>query len=1271
VLICPFFIYSGSERQLFYLLDGHDENFELYFMNNFRKIIPHKWLQRSRQKSLDSRELLDASDQKQAHRALSESEERYRMLVELSPETIVVHSEGKLVYVNPAGVRLMGVDYPEQLLGLPVMDMLPPETRQQNLEMLAQIAQGKALPPLEQMIFKPDGSIVEVEMMCAAVLFQGKPAFQLIVRNITERKQEIEALRESEERYRRLFEGISLGVFQSSPEGKALAVNAAFARMFGYISAEEVVSTVQNVAREIFADPNRREEIARSVQENPANNTFENIYRRKDGSTFPGTLHLHPVKDRAGRLAYFEGLIDDISERKRSEVQIQESETRIRALVEAAPLGLHQYELLPDGKLIFRGANPSADHILGINHQELIGLPIEDAFPAHRQSEIPSLYRQVALAGVPYFCEQVAYQDNQIRGVFEIHAFQTAPSHMAVFFQDITEKKKAEEALRESEQKFRTLIEQNSEGVILYDERGRVIEWNAAQERNSGISSQEALGRPVWDLQFEALPPDQRSPDRYERLKAQGINLLQTGQSPIFYHPIEISIYRPDGRQVFIQQTAFPIKTNAGFRIGSIMRDITDRKQAELDLQRRMDEMEALRAVALAGTEAVSTDDLLNRVAGIVHEQLYPDHFGIALLDEKAQVLIYHPSFNPGPYLASSIVPLDCGISGAVARSGTLKRVADVQLDPDYLDVFPGIRSELCVPLKIGLRVIGVINLQKTTPDSFSEADERLVTAIASELSTALEKIRLLEAEQNRRKELEALEKISAVLRTEDNKDQALQAALERVMAVMVLQAAGIVLRDPESGDWVAEMGLGEWGFEKGMHLPSDEAISQQVASSQHYYLDNEVDPDPGLLLPDSLVWTRAFLCLALIVDGETQGLLYLGRASSFLPADIHLAIAMADVLAGTLHRMNLHEQTRRQLERLTALRAIDQSILSRLDMEITLEVLLEQITTQLQVDAANILLYQPDRQVLVPTAERGVRSKLYWDGSMVLRDTHAGRVALNRKMEIIADLSQMDDYLFAKVRRLGDDFIGFAAVPLVARGELKGVLQIFHRSQLKPTRDWLDFLDALADQAAIAINSALLFNQQQQTNARLTKAYEDTIDGWSRALDLRDEETEGHSQRVTELTLELARRLDIPEEQLVHIRRGAQLHDIGKMGVRDSILLKPDTLTEEEWVLMRCHPTFARNLLAPIEFLGPAVEIPYGHHEKWDGSGYPQGLKGEEIPFSARIFAVIDVWDALTHDRWYRKAWPTEKAFDYIRLQSGRHFDPQVVQKFLEMIDE
>ena len=166
------------------------------------------------------------------------------------------------------------------------------------------------------------------------------------------------------------------------------------------------------------------------------------------------------------------------------------------------------------------------------------------------------------------------------------------------------------------------------------------------------------------------------------------------------------------------------------------------------------------------------------------------------------------------------------------------------------------------------------------------------------------------------------------------------------------------------------------------------------------------------------------------------------------------------------------------------------------------------------------------------------------------------------------------------------------------------------------------------------------------------------------------DLETEGHTQRVTEMTLILARRFGFTKEELLHIRRGALLHDIGKMGVPDNILLKPEPLAEEEWIIMQKHPQYAYELLQPIDFLRLALDIPYYHHEKWDGTGYPHGLKGEDIPLTARLFAVVDVWDALRSDRPYRPAWSEEEALAYIREQVGKHFDPQVVEAFLKMIE-
>jgi putative two-component system response regulator len=190
-----------------------------------------------------------------------------------------------------------------------------------------------------------------------------------------------------------------------------------------------------------------------------------------------------------------------------------------------------------------------------------------------------------------------------------------------------------------------------------------------------------------------------------------------------------------------------------------------------------------------------------------------------------------------------------------------------------------------------------------------------------------------------------------------------------------------------------------------------------------------------------------------------------------------------------------------------------------------------------------------------------------------------------------------------------------------------------------------------------------------QEAHSQLLGAYEATIEGWSRAMDLRDRETEGHSQRVAEFTMRMAIASGMSPEELVHMHRGALLHDMGKLGVPDSILHKPFTFTDEEWAIMRRHPQLAYDMLYPVEYLRPALDIPYCHHEKWDGSGYPRGLKGDEIPLAARLFAVIDVWDALTSDRPYRRAWTNENALAYIKEQSGKHFDPEIVNLFFRVI--
>lgn len=368
-----------------------------------------------------------------------------------------------------------------------------------------------------------------------------------------------------------------------------------------------------------------------------------------------------------------------------------------------------------------------------------------------------------------------------------------------------------------------------------------------------------------------------------------------------------------------------------------------------------------------------------------------------------------------------------------------------------------------------------------------------------------------------------------------------------------------------------------------------------------------------------------------------------------------------------TAELVKANKQIQLHLQRLGALYEIDRAITASLDLRFTLKVLLEQVTSQLGVHAAIVLVLNRHTQMLEYATALGFLSSALQNTRLPLGEGHAGCVALEQCVISIPNLAESPDSFLRSSLLKSEKFITYYGAPIIAKGRVMGVLELFHRAPLDFDPEWLDFLNTIAAQAAIAIDNAELFNNLQRSNIELTWAYNATLEGWSRALDLRDKETEGHSQRVTEITLSLAQAMGLNEDELVNVRRGALLHDIGKIGIPDTILLKPGPLNDEEREIMRKHPVYSYELLAPISFLRQALDIPYCHHEKWDGTGYPRGLKGEQIPLAARIFAVVDVWESLLSDRPYRPAWPKEKVREYIRSLAGTHFDPKVIEVFFD----
>jgi PAS domain S-box-containing protein/putative nucleotidyltransferase with HDIG domain len=1065
-------------------------------------------------------------------------------------------------------------------------------------------------------------------------------------------------------------------------------------------------------------------------------------------------------------------------EHQRAAELIQNNEKRFRALIEN---GLDNISLLSaDGTLLWE--SPATVRTLGYEPDEFLGHNIFQLM--HPEDLNWASERFAKLLQEPGAREQGIFRLRHHDGTWRwTEAVVTNLLHepgveaIVINYRDITERKQAEEMLKEERNLLRTLIDHLPDRIFVMDAQGRKTLSNTADWKASGGGKMEdVLGK----TDFDTYPAEMA-----EGFWALDKAVIDSGKPVINYEEPGLDAA---GNLVWVLSTKVPLHDGQGKIAGlvGIGRDITERKQADVERQTLLEIMQGL----------ADTDDLqhfLRLIHRSIARMIYAENFFVVLYNENTALFeeIYSVDQYDEPASPSA---LEKSITSYVFRTGeplllTKPLFEDLVAQGEVELVGTDSVSWLGAPLKIQNRTIGVIVVQDyENPNSYTERDRDFLSLIGSQIALAIERKQSADRQKYHARLLRHIN--DAVIATDDQfRITAWNRAAEKMYGWSSKEVLGRNVSEVLSADLNDEQRAENRELLKQSNVSREERIYQRrdgrtifveantialtdeqgkftgyvsvnrditerkkveidLRQSEEQYRSlfedspislwvedfSEVKQRLDQLKKNGIVDIPTYLrehpefvveCAkhVRILDVNTAAMkLYhasqkselLGSLDNILSTfpieqfeqeliqlandrsdfereeidqtltgeEIHVNMrwsvapgyedSLEKVIISTLdvtERKRAEERIQLQIQHLRALRAIDIAISSSFNLSLTLDVLLEQVITQLKVDAAGVLLFQPITKTLVYAASRGFSSTAIREAKIRLGEGYAGNAILEGRMIHIPNLMETNTGSAQALLMKGENLIDYYGLPLIVKGEMKGVLEIFHRSVLDSNPDWLDFLDALAGQALIAIENATLFENLQRSNSELFQAYDATIEGWSHALDLRDKETEGHTLRVTELTMELARQFGFTEEQLINIRWGALLHDIGKMGVPDTILLKPGTLTDEEWEIMRRHPTFAFEMLSPIGFLRSSLDIPYCHHEKWDGSGYPRGLKGEVIPLAARLFAVVDVWDALRSDRPYRKGWTVEATIEHIRSQTGTHFDPKVVEPFLNLI--
>ena len=1151
---------------------------------------------------------------------------------------------------------------------------------------------------IEKRFVRKDGQIVQTDLAVHGVRQDNGTVdyFVALLQDITERKRAEEKLRESEVQYRTLFEKANEGILYLSLDFKIIAVNESFARMHGYTIVE-----MQKMRLPDLDTPATTRQVPERATQLMArgNLQFEVEHYHKDGHVFP--LEVSASLVTVGNEPFILAFHRDITERKQMKDALRAKTAELDRYF------THSLDLMciADSAGYFRRLNPQWEKTLGYALAELEGKHLMDfVHPADRAATLATIEQLTAQRSVLNFENRYQCKDGSYRWI----EWRSLPIGDLIYAtaRDITERKQAEETVRENEQFYRTILETAMDGFWMMDvPTGKILQVNQAYCQMSGYAHEELMGMTVFQL--EVIEDAERVQAHVQRVMTQGSDRFESTHR------------RKDGSafQVEISVTYLP---HAGGRTVAFLRDITERKRAEELLYQSEDKYRRL---------IENSPDIVyifsDRRGGVYYSPRVEQVLGYPAEHLYANPLLWNQSIHPDDLGAIALAlersahgePFDVNYRLRDAR-GEWRWLHDRSIDrrtENGETIIEGLASDITEQK----RVLDELVQAKET----AEANEQLKSDLLNKLNQAQQIAQIGSWDWNLASNTvwwsDETYHIFGVTPQDytpgyasNNQfvhpadlphfEKAVQQALETRQSVntdlRIVTLAGILKHCNLQGQVIndtadrpdrfvgtlmdithrkqAEQALGESEArfrqlfnstpdaiyvhdQAGQIMDVNQVSCQSTGYTRDELLQMSVaDIEVGLQSADLIpLWERIRAGQNATVEG-----MHRRRGGVTYPAEIHIAPFVSGdqfLFLAAARDMTERKQRERELEAVAQISTALRTATSRAAM---LPVIAQQVF-QL-VHAANVALVFFDAAIQEYVIEH---AQGVWEngiGQHVPKDKIVDYVFTEGKSYVTNDLPNDPNFHH---RDLAGGLSAMVEIPLTTHQTIIGFMGV--ASYLPFSDQDVRVLEAIANIAANAIQRSTLHEQAEQSTVELKQAYDTTLEGWVHALELRDQETEGHTRRAVDMTVDLARAMGIGEADLEQVRRGALLHDIGKMGIPDSVLLKPGTLNEREWEIMRRHPEYAYQFLEPIDYLRPAIDIPYCHHEKWDGTGYPRGLKGEAIPLAARIFAIVDVWDALRSDRPYRKAWSPEKALEYIQEQTGSHFDPRVVETFLKLM--